>query len=44
VDARFITLATLSELLHEGKIEAGVVEKAIQDLEIKTDKPNPLHS
>jgi len=44
VDARFITLATLSELLHEGKIEASVVEKAIQDLAIKTDKANPLHS
>jgi pyruvate dehydrogenase E1 component len=44
VDARFITLATLSELLREGKIEACVVEQAIKDLGIKTDKPNPLHS
>jgi len=44
VDARFITLATLSELLREGKIEASVVEKAIKDLNINTDKPNPLHS
>jgi pyruvate dehydrogenase E1 component len=42
VDARFITLATLNELLRDGKIEAGVVQKAIQDLEINLDKPNPL--
>ncbi len=41
VDARFITLATLYELLRDGKIEAAVVEKAIQDLEINVDKPNP---
>ncbi len=44
VDARFIALATLSELHREGKIEACVVEKAIQDLAIKADKPNPLHT
>jgi pyruvate dehydrogenase E1 component len=44
VDARFITLATLSELLREGKIEASVIEKAIKDLNINPDKPNPLHS
>jgi pyruvate dehydrogenase E1 component len=42
VDARFITLATLSELLRDGKIEACVVAKAIKDLEINIDKPNPL--
>jgi pyruvate dehydrogenase E1 component len=42
VDARFITLAALYELLREGKIEAGVVQKAIKDLEINLDKPNPL--
>ena len=42
VDARFITLATLHELMREGKIQASVVEKAIVDLEIKADKPNPL--
>ena len=44
VDARFIALATLSELLREGKIEAAVVEKAIKDLAINPDKPNPLHT
>ena len=42
VDARFITLATLYELLREGKIEAAVVEKAIKDLEININKLNPL--
>ncbi len=42
VDARFITLATLHELQRDGKIEAAVVEKAIKDLEINIDKPNPL--
>jgi pyruvate dehydrogenase E1 component len=44
VDARFITLATLYELLQEGKIERSVVDKAIKDLGINPDKPNPLIS
>src|SRR5258708_5277307 len=44
VDARFITLATLYELFREGKIESAVVQKAIKDLEINLDKPNPLFS
>jgi pyruvate dehydrogenase E1 component len=42
VDARFITLATLHELLQDGKIEPAVVEKAIKDLEIDVEKTNPL--
>src|SRR5258708_57085 len=42
VDARFIALATLYELLQDGKIEPSVVEKAIKDLEIDTEKANPL--
>jgi pyruvate dehydrogenase E1 component len=42
VDARFITLATLYELLRDCKIKACVVEQAIKDLEIDIDKPNPL--
>jgi pyruvate dehydrogenase E1 component len=42
VDARFIALATLHELLHDGKIESAVVEKAIKDLGIDAEKPNPL--
>jgi pyruvate dehydrogenase E1 component len=44
VDARFIALATLYELFREGKIASAVVQKAIQDLEIDLDKPNPLFS
>jgi pyruvate dehydrogenase E1 component len=42
VDARFITLATLNELFREGKIDAAVVRKAVKDLEINMEKPNPL--
>ncbi|MGA8556307.1 MAG: pyruvate dehydrogenase (acetyl-transferring), homodimeric type, partial [Candidatus Acidiferrales bacterium] len=42
VDARFITLAALDELLLEGKIERSVVEKAMVDLGINADKPNPV--
>jgi pyruvate dehydrogenase E1 component len=44
VDARFITLATLHELLQEGKIQASVVQKAIKELGIDTGKPDPLTS
>ena len=44
VDSRFITLATLYELLREGKIDAGVVQKAVKELEINLEKPNPLFS
>ena len=44
VDARFITLATLHELLHDGKIERSVIDKAIKDLGINPDKPNPVIS
>jgi len=42
VDARFIVLATLRELLSEGKIQASLVQKAIKDLEINADKADPL--
>ena len=41
VDARFITLATLSALLREGAVDAATVQKAIADLGINPDKPNP---
>jgi pyruvate dehydrogenase E1 component len=44
VDARFITLATLHELSREGKIQASVVQKAIKDLEIDSEKLDPLTS
>ena len=41
VDARFVALATLSELLKEGQVEASLVQQAIKDLGINQDKPNP---
>jgi pyruvate dehydrogenase E1 component len=44
VDAKFIVLATLSELSYDGKLDAKVVEKAIPDLGISKDKPNPVVS
>ncbi len=44
VDSRFIVLATLNELFLDGKIERGVVEKAIADLGINAEKPNPVIS
>src|SRR5260221_136238 len=44
VDSRFITLATLHELLADGKIERSVVDKTIKDLGINADKPNPVIS
>ncbi len=44
VDARFITLATLSALAQEQKIKPQVVDRAIKDLEINPEKPNPATS
>jgi pyruvate dehydrogenase E1 component len=41
VDARHITVATLKALADEGKVEAKLVSKAISDLGISPDKPNP---
>jgi pyruvate dehydrogenase E1 component len=44
VDARFITLATLHELFQDGKIERSVIDKAVKDLGIDPEKPNPVIS
>jgi pyruvate dehydrogenase E1 component len=44
VDARFVAVATLSELLKDGQIDAVVVQQAIKDLGINPDKPNPAVS
>ncbi len=41
VDARFIVLATIYALLKDKKIETSVVEQAIKDLKIDSEKPNP---
>ena len=42
VDARYIVLATLSELVRVGDLKADVLDKAIKDLKINTKKKNPL--
>ncbi|HXW04596.1 MAG TPA: pyruvate dehydrogenase (acetyl-transferring), homodimeric type [Vicinamibacterales bacterium] len=44
VDARFVALATLTELAREGQIDAKVVAQAIKDFEIDPEKPNPARS
>jgi pyruvate dehydrogenase E1 component len=41
VDARFVALAALAELLKEGQIDAKVVQKAITDLGVDPEKKNP---
>ena len=41
VDARFVVLATLSELLEDGQIDASVVQQAIKDLAIKPRRRIP---
>jgi pyruvate dehydrogenase E1 component len=42
VDARFITLATLAALLRDKQLDATVVRKAIDDLNIDPEKANPI--
>ena len=42
VDARHVALAALYALLREGKIKSSVVEKAMKDLDINSEKRNPL--
>ncbi|HTM34471.1 MAG TPA: pyruvate dehydrogenase (acetyl-transferring), homodimeric type [Vicinamibacterales bacterium] len=44
VDARFIVLSTLYALQLEKQVEPGVVAKAISDLGINPEKPNPAIS
>jgi pyruvate dehydrogenase E1 component len=44
VDSRFIVLATLYALMKEKQVEAKVVEQAIKDLNIDTEKSNPAVS
>ena len=44
VDAKFVVASTLSALARDGKITREVVEKAIKDLGINTEKPNPAVS
>jgi pyruvate dehydrogenase E1 component len=44
VDARFVTLATLAELVHAGQLDRKVVTQAIKDLEIDPEKKVPARS
>jgi pyruvate dehydrogenase E1 component len=44
VDARFVTLATLSQLAREGTVKPEVAQQAIRDLQIDPEKPNPLYA
>ncbi len=42
IDARWITLSALSALAKQKKVAPAVVKKAIRDLDIDPNKPNPL--
>jgi pyruvate dehydrogenase E1 component len=42
VDARWITIATLSALAGEGQISPDVVASAIKDFDVDPEKPNPV--
>jgi pyruvate dehydrogenase E1 component len=44
VDARFIVLATLYALMQDKQVDAALVQQAIKDLGIDTEKPNPATS
>ena len=44
VDARFIALAALHQLALRGEVDAGTVKRAMEELEIPPEKPNPVWS
>ncbi len=44
VDARYVTVATLSNLARSGALDATVVTQAIKDLGINPEKPDPAIS
>ena len=44
VDSRFVALATLAELAHDGQLDRKVVAQAIKDLDINPEKLNPAKS
>jgi pyruvate dehydrogenase E1 component len=44
VDSRHVVTATLAELAREGTIDRAVVQKAIKDLGINPEKPNPANA
>ncbi|KUG26928.1 pyruvate dehydrogenase e1 component [hydrocarbon metagenome] len=44
VDAKHIAYAALHTLVQDGKLKADVLKKAVKDLKINSEKPNPLKS
>jgi pyruvate dehydrogenase E1 component len=44
VDARFVALATLSELADDGQIDRKVVAQAIKEFGVDAEKANPARS
>jgi len=42
VDARYVTLAALNALARDGQLAWDAPKKAMADLELKADKPNPM--
>ena len=42
VDAKHIVVATLTALMRDGKIKADAVQRAIKDLGVDANKPNPM--
>ncbi|MBN1300609.1 MAG: pyruvate dehydrogenase (acetyl-transferring), homodimeric type [Melioribacteraceae bacterium] len=44
VDAKHIVYATLYSLVKEGTLKSDLLKKALKDLNINTEKPNPMFS
>jgi pyruvate dehydrogenase E1 component len=44
VDARFVALAALAELVQDGQLDPGVVSQAMKDFGIGPEKPNPART
>ena len=44
VDARYVVLAALHGLERSGRLDVAVVRRAIEELEIESDKQNPAHA
>ena len=42
VSREHIVLATLTALMEEGELDVNIVERAMSELEINTDKANPM--
>ena len=44
IDAEFVTITALEQLARRGELKLTDVEKAIKDLGINADKPDPVNS